>query len=134
MAVEFHPEKVRDIAKGACKKFLNRAGGYLRMTAKRSIRKKKKPSVAGSPPASHTGALKNFIRFSVSDDARRVVVGPQKLSGKMFDQPSVLEMGGVSGFVRNGAVKNIRIQPRPFMRPALQNTISKIDTFWKVRR
>lgn len=57
-------------------------GGFIRVTAKRSMRKstKTKPySAVGQPPRYHTKLIRDFIYFSYSPTTHSVVAGPEKL-------------------------------------------------------
>ena len=55
---------------------LGHAAGTIRLTAKRSIRKRKKPSSPGSPPHTQTGMLRRVIRYEVNRDREEAVIGP----------------------------------------------------------
>lgn len=50
------------------------AGAAIRVTAARSIRRRKKPSAPGSAPHTQSGRLKRAIRFAA--DQHSVVIGP----------------------------------------------------------
>lgn len=59
------------------KQILSRQGAYVRGIAKRKIRRRKNPkkySPAGTPPFTHTGALKKSVIFAASEES--VVIGP----------------------------------------------------------
>ena len=56
---------------------LGHAGGAIRLTARRSIRRRKKPSSPGSPPNTPTGHLKRVLRYSVDRDRQEVLIGPE---------------------------------------------------------
>jgi hypothetical protein len=55
---------------------LAHAGAAIRLTARRSIRRRKKPSRPGSPPHTPTGHLKRVLRYDVDRDSQEVVIGP----------------------------------------------------------
>lgn len=94
-----------------------RQGALLRTIARRSIRKRARPSRPGDPPRSKTGLLRNFIFYSWDPASQSVIVGAQRLSGKGLGQaPARLEHGD-----RN----------RPFMVPALQTGKSKLPELWR---
>jgi len=58
---------------------LFRQGAYTRGIARRSIRRRKRgKSFPGTPPFTHTGALKRSILFGVSRNIPSVVIGPSK--------------------------------------------------------
>lgn len=121
---------------------LTRAGAYVRLTARRSIKPAGKRSLKdrrrqglrgyrdptisrpGSPPRLHTRAANNLrmIRFAWEPRIRTVVVGPVlfKMAGGVRI-PQVLEHGGRSTVRRRFAGRqSVRIRRRPFMQPALQ--------------
>lgn len=84
-------------------KNLTKAGGFVRKTAQRSIRKRKGTSAPGSPPYSHTGTLRRLIFFGYDVTTDSVVVGPIPTNQVFFRKdrkpvtgtvPSVLEYGG----------------------------------------
>lgn len=140
-------------------KFLNRAGAAVRLTSRRSIRKRKKISSPGQPPTSRTGLLKQFI-FYVKDPAGNgVVVGPALLNTTQErDTLFLLEHGGQRrtrrGYwytagtgeqgrdkrghftKRSGERKYVpkgtrqNYKPRPFMGPALDKTKPRLAEFW----
>ncbi len=63
----------------ASRKALSRAGGLLRKVAQRSMRYRKKASLAGQPPSAHRerGALlRKLLFFGWDSQAESVVVGP----------------------------------------------------------
>ena len=69
---------------------LGHAGGAIRLTARRSIRRSKKPSRPGTPPHTPTGRLKRSIRYEVT--ANDVVIGPvNEIGGKLWN---LHEFGG----------------------------------------
>lgn len=55
---------------------LGHAGAAIRLTARRSIRRRKKPSSPGSPPNTPTGHLKRVLRYDVDQENAEVVIGP----------------------------------------------------------
>ena len=121
-------------------KYLRRAGGTIRLIAKRSIRKRKAISAPGSPPSSHEGDLRGSIFFGLDKVDESVVVGPsaayrQADSGGSRRGASLLEFGGTTygprfwipgktkrddGVSIPAGVRTYRA--RPFMGPALDET------------
>jgi hypothetical protein len=116
------------------RKALAKAGGWLRSTARRSMRKgrltkdgKRKPSEPGQPPKTWSGQLKNLLFFGYDLSTDSVVVGPEKFGdGKA---PAVHEYGGTlvvsARYARrkrsNSQAKvRVKYKPRPTMGPALQ--------------
>lgn len=87
----------------AARKALSKFGAFVRTSARSSIRRRQRPSDAGSPPSSHTGILKRFLFFAYDPFRKSVVVGPAKTNQVFFRQngqpvrgtvPEVLEYGG----------------------------------------
>lgn len=141
-------------------KALNRIGGYLRLTARRSIRKRKGTSAPGRPPHSHVGLLRDNVFYSYDRAQDSVVVGPALLASRDQDGrptggmtvPQVLEQGGairvrevlVGGRWRRAKsnrstggkptrMTTANIEPRPTMGPALDQArrADKLSEFWK---
>ncbi|MBN2377062.1 MAG: hypothetical protein JXD22_11715 [Sedimentisphaerales bacterium] len=102
----FDKPKVINAVGRATRKVLSKFGAYVRRTAKTSIRKRKKVSAPGQPPASHTGRLKKLIFFAYDPIKASVVIGPAlgnmisfNGSGKPVrgTVPETLEYGGRIG-------------------------------------
>ena len=96
----FDRPRVARILGKAEKKFLSKAGGTVRTTARRSVRKKGKarsapgqarardrwlheikeqpPSPPGTPPYTHTGFLREDITYALDPIDKSVVIGPSK--------------------------------------------------------
>jgi len=55
---------------------LRRAAGVVRLTAARSIRRRKKASSPGRPPHTQTGKLKRLIRYDADERNMTAVIGP----------------------------------------------------------
>ncbi len=73
---------------------LGHAGGTIRKTAYRSIRKRKKTSRPGSPPSSPTGRLRRSFRYEVERQTPGVVIGPvNEISGRLWN---LHEFGGIA--------------------------------------
>ena len=114
----------------ATRKVLNRIGGMIRLTARRSIKKApshKSVSKPGKPPLSHTGLLRNYIYYSFDPHSRSVVVGPAALNAKGKNVPHTLEYSG-STRIKG---KNVHIAARPFMGPALTVNQPRMAVLWK---
>lgn len=73
---QFQQRAVESKVQQATFRSLGHAGAAIRLTAARSIRKRKKPSLPGSPPHTPTGHLKRVIRYDVDEHESEVVVGP----------------------------------------------------------
>ncbi len=91
--VRFTPGQLKKKVNQATFKSMNHAAGTIRMTAKRSIRKRKKPSNPGSPPSSPTGMLRRVLRYEVNRDRGEAVIGPvNEIAGRLWN---LHEFGGV---------------------------------------
>jgi|GEM_PF-423588 len=86
-------------------------------------------SKPGEPPRSIWGLLRDHIYFVYDPSRRSVVVGPAKLNGTSGSAPQALEFGGYVTSQRLG--RQVYIEPRPYMRPALD---AEIDNFPELYR
>jgi hypothetical protein len=94
-------------------------GGFVRQTARRSMTKRKKPAPPGRPPGVKLGTMKRLLFFAYEPREQVVVIGPEKFATKGKDAMQALELGGTSIGIIDGKRKRLRIEARPFMRPAL---------------
>ena len=99
---------------------LPHAGGFIRKTAKRSIRKRKGASPKGKPPYTHTKRLPGSILYGVDKMAESVVIGPART--KIGRAGRVHEHGG--------RIKQDHFEPRPVMGPALEKTRRRLPAMW----
>ena len=99
---------------------LPHAGAAIRLTAMRSIRKRKGASPRGTPPHTHTKRLPRSILYGVDKAAESVVIGPART--KIGPAGRVHEHGG--------RIKQDSFEPRPFMGPALEKTRSRLPAMW----
>jgi len=131
----FDSKTVRAKTNKATRRVLSRFGAFVRQTAKRSIRRRKKASEPGKPPSSHVGLLKRFIWFGYDVVRRSVVIGPVRLSQKgRGEAPSALEYGGIVTMRsrrRKGKKTRARIRPRPFMGPAMEKEKQQLPALWR---
>jgi len=135
----FDREKViRSVERGQ-RRAMTRVGGFVRTTARRSIRKRKRASEPGKPPSSHTGLLRGGIFFNYEPDQGTVVIGPVKF--KNSNAPEVLEYGGTATIRRRNTknekkrVERVRVRARPYMGPALETSRERIpDAFEDIMR
>jgi hypothetical protein len=111
-------------------RFMLRMGGFIRLTARRSIRRRKAASRPGTPPTDRTGKLKRGIYFGFNPARRSVVIGPTRSGGTVHGGrgPRALEEGGRLRD-RDGRLR--RYVPRPFMKPALDKGIDRRRAFWR---
>ena len=128
----FDSPKVLGAVDKATRKVFSRFGAFVRRTARGSIRKRKKTSVPGSPPSSHTGLLKRFIFFSFDPNRKSVVIGPMRLTeNNRGDAPSALEYGGTATLTQGNKKNRVKIQARPFMGPAFEKEKPKLPALWQ---
>ena len=127
----FDTKKVRSVVDAGTRKVLSRFGAFVRQTARRSIRKRKRASGPGEPPSSHTGLLKRFIFFGYDPAAKSVVIGPERLSSKSGEAPSLLEYGGIATIKTRKGRKRARIEQRPYMGPAFEQEQHQLPQMWK---
>ena len=99
---------------------LGHAGAAIRLTAKRSIRKRKGPAPAGQPPHTHTRRLPRAIKYAVEKQRGVVVIGP--------DVDSLGTAG--KAHEHGGVYKQEHYEPRPFMGPALEKTKDRLPKMW----
>lgn len=63
---------------------LRRMGAYVRTVARRKVKTSERPSAAGTPPHSRTGALKRGILFGVEKRQQSVVIGPSEIRRHVY--------------------------------------------------
>ena len=73
---QFDKAKLEKKVNQATFRSLGHAGAAIRLTARRSIRRRKKPSLPGQPPHTQTGHLKRVIRYDVQKERQQVQIGP----------------------------------------------------------
>lgn len=89
---------------------LKRAGGSVRLIARRSIRSGRR-STPGQPPKTSTRRLRNAIAYELVDGGTACVVGPA--------HPGTPGGEYAGAHERGGAHLRRRYPARPFMHPAL---------------
>ena len=119
--IEFDEEGlVARVAKAAVD-ILRRMGAYVRTVARRKVRTSERPSPAGTPPHSRTGALRRGILFGVEKRRQSVVVGPsERFVGTSM---TAHEFGG--------AYKRERYPKRPLMGPSLKESVPRLARMWQ---
>ncbi len=117
---EFHPDRVKNAAKKASFRNLGHAGAAIRLTARRSIRRNKRPSRKGAPPHTRKGQLKRSLRYAVDKRKGRVLIGP------------VYTVVGRSAMAHEfgGRYRKETYPKRAFMGPALKENESKLPRLW----
>ena len=151
----FDGQRVLDAVDRATRRVLSRFGAFVRRTARQSIRRPRRKRISeltlfearraaetgrrpfassdpGKPPRNQTGKLKGSIFFSYDPNEQSVVIAPAVFSGRrggqLRDAPAVLEFGGTA-VVQRG--RRINVKPRPFMGPALEKELPKLDNMWR---
>lgn len=116
----FNDRKVKKSARQATIRTLPHAAAAIRLTARRSIRRAKKQSSAGSPPHTRKGQLKRAILYAVEKQKTTAVIGP------------AYEIAGTSGSAHEfgGRYKRQRYPRRAFMGPALQDNLPRLPKLW----
>lgn len=118
---------------------LSKFGAFVCRRAQTSIKYKDGPAAPGSPPHAHktsgftrqkknkktglvtqqsSSPLRDLLFFSYDREAKTVVVGPVPFRGKAV-VPGLMERGGQG------------IEPRPFMKPALEAELPKFASFFR---
>lgn len=89
--VRMKPEQLKKKAAEGSFRSLRHAAGAVRLTARRSIRRRKKASQPGSPPHTQSGNLKRSIRYEVTQDD--ALIGPvNEFGGRIWN---LHEFGGM---------------------------------------
>ncbi len=133
----FNTKAVTSRVDKATWRVLSKFGAFVRIAARHSIRKRKKISLPGSPPSSHTGLLRRHIYFAYEPRKKGVVIGPAALGGEVGVVPPLLEEGGrVLRKDREGKTVMMVYRGRPFMGPAFEGEKPKLPAMWanSVRR
>jgi hypothetical protein len=117
---KFDKQKILVKAKKANITNLGHAGAALRLTARRSIRTRQKPSPVGTPPHSRRGQLRRAIAYWVDKQRQVVVIGPER------------DAVGTSGSAHEfgGRYRRERYPKRPYMGPALEKLQDRLPDFW----
>jgi len=120
VAIRDETKRVRKKAQQGNFNSLGHAGAALRLTARRSIRRRKKASDEGTPPSTRRGQLKGALQYAVEKEEQTVVIGPS------------VEAVGTSGAAHEhgGTYKGQRYPKRPFMGPALEQIRDRLPKLW----
>ena len=119
--VEFDADGLTARVARASVDILRRMGAYVRTVARRKVRPGDRPSPAGTPPHSRTGALKRGILFGVERRQGAVLVGPsERFVGTSM---AAHEFGG--------AYKRERYPKRPLMGPSLKESTPRLARMWQ---
>ena len=129
----FDSKLVESLTDKATRRALSRVGAYIRTTARRSLRRRKKSSRPGEPPSTHTAGKRNlkFILFAYERSTESVIVGPVRFGTKV-NVANLQEFGGTRRITRSRRGKRqARYKPRPFMQPALEAEAPKLPNMMK---
>jgi hypothetical protein len=117
---KFDKQKLLAKSKQANFKYLGHAGAALRLTARRSIRTRQKPSPPGTPPHTRRGQLRRAIAYSLDKQRQVVVIGPER--------DAVGKSGSAHEF--GGRYRRELYPKRPYMGPALEKIQDRLPDFW----
>jgi phage gpG-like protein len=115
-----YAELARKRAKDATFRNLNHAAATLRLTAQRSLRKRKTPSAPGQPPSSFTGRLRKSILYAVDRARDYAVIGPSR---------NLIGPAGAA-HERGGRFRGADYPARPYMGPALEKIRPRLARLW----
>ena len=118
--IEDRTKQVKKKAKEANFKSLGHAGAAIRLTARRSIRKRQTASAPGSPPHTRKGQLRRAVMYAVEKQQERVVIGPE--FARVGPSAMAHEFGG--------RFRGDRFDRRPFMGPALMKIKDRLPRKW----
>ncbi len=116
----FDTGKVVRKVKQANVESLGHAGAVIRLTARRSIRKRKGPSAPGTPPHTRQGQLRRAVVYAVEKREERVVIGPEHAVVGPAGMPH--EFGG--------RFRGQKFKRRAFMGPALMKVKDRLPRKW----
>jgi hypothetical protein len=150
----FDTKAVESLVDKAKRQALSKVGAFIRTTAIRSTKRKRKPkpssrrskrkrapmvSAPGSPPFTHTAGKNNlkFVLFAYEPASESVIVGPVRLSTKR-NVANLMEFGGTATVQQKNKATGIvwsrrraRYRPRPYMQPALAENAPKLPNMMK---
>jgi hypothetical protein len=118
--VKFDGSKVLRAARKASITNLGHAGAAIRLAARRSIKKNRKASSAGSPPHTRKGRLRNAIKYAVEKTLQSVIIGP--------DYAVAADSGRAHEF--GGHFRRENFPKRAFMGPALEKVKDRLPPMW----
>jgi hypothetical protein len=152
----FDRPKVVKALKSANRRILSDTGKDIRTKSRDSIKTRSYDtnSRPGKPPFDHTGfnlqrlnrqrkkaglervkrkkssfnqGLRGIL-YAYNAASESVIVGPVGFGGSGRTVPSILEIGGST---TNAKGEMIRIQPRPFMEPAMKKVLPSLPEKWR---
>lgn len=118
--VAANPRMIRRRAKTGSIASLRHAGGAIRLTARRSIRRSPRPAAPGRAPHTRKGKLKHALAYAVRKQDQKVIIGPRHSSiGR-----------SAAAHEHGGRVRGQHFPKRPFMGPALLKLAPKLPRHW----
>lgn len=154
--VFFDSPLIRRLTDQGVIKPLGRCGAFVRTAAKSSIRytTKQAPAAKGAPPLARrserflrttrdrktgvektraTSPLKELMRFAYDVRSKSMIVGPEdyRASAAKYKVAAALEDGSNVTIRRRGEMRRVRINPHPYMKPALKKTAPKFAGTFK---
>jgi len=117
---KWHGKKIETKMEDATYKSLGHAVRSIRIIARRSIRKRKKPSSAGSPPHTQTNQLKQAIVYFVDRRKFYAIVGPSK---------DLISLAGAA-HEHGGLFRGRKYPKRGYMKPAMEKAIPRLPKQW----
>ena len=123
VTTRFFAKRVMNKVERAIIRSLFKAAGLIRITALRSIKKRKKdgaPSPPGKPPRTRFGRLREAILFAVDRRRQSAVIGPD--FGMVGRSAVAHEFGG--------RYRRQQFDQRAFMGPALIKNKDKLPKMW----
>lgn len=130
----FDRQAVKDAVGSIAAYNLSRGGSFIRQTARRSMRTRRKPSAPGTPPSAHSKAhqekaglakrgplLKDKLFFQYDHASQSVVVGPEALPGSKNPVPEMHEYGG------QYVVRKRVIKPKVKRKPATPKQLAALE-------
>ena len=117
----FQPQALRQRARKGNFEALGHAAAAIRLSARRSIRRRKSASSPGTPPSTRQGQLRRGIRYHVDRQRQQAVIGPTASS--VGRSATAHEYGG--------RYRGQIFIKRPFMNPALEANRNRLPKHWQ---
>jgi len=112
--------RVKQRAKAGNYRSLGHAAASIRTIARRSIRKRKKPSSEGTPPSTQTRRIKQAILYALNRHRDEALIGTAR---------SIVGEAG-SPHEHGGYYKGAYYPRRSFMYPALRKAAPRLPKHW----
>jgi hypothetical protein len=109
----FDRARVGKAVDAATIKGLRQFGALTRTIARRSMKKRNKPSEPGTPPSVRKGTLKKLLFFVLDRKNKNVIVGPTPFKGPIGVVPPILEYGGKVDGGRKNPRRTVRVVGKP---------------------